>query len=121
MCEAPRMREVPWMRDLTEVRRAGRTRATARLVENHVQSSVARRRTLAPHEVVDQLARDAELGRDPRQLVGSEPVGVGDLGRIRDDVAPGPARGEPDHQRARERPGLAAEVAYVADRDPGLL
>ena len=56
-----------------------------------------------------------------RQRVGREPAGLGELAVVCDDLAAGPARGEADHERAGERPRLAAEVAHVVDRDPGLL
>src|SRR5690242_13499294 len=72
-------------------------------------------------EVVDELARDAELWRDRGELVGREPAGIDDLRLVRLQLARGPACGEPDHQRAGEGPGLASEVPEVLDFDAGLL
>jgi hypothetical protein len=49
--------------------------------------------------------------RDHRQLVVTEPLGIDDLVAVDHDVATGPAGMEAQHQRVRERPGLATEVA----------
>src|SRR5262249_43388568 len=70
---------------------------------------------------VDQAARDAELRRNERQVVLSEPAGVEQLLLVDPDLAVCVPRREADHQRMRERPRLAAEVADVCDLDPDLL
>src|SRR5688572_10869660 len=76
---------------------------------------------MAGEVIVDQLAGDAEPGRDERQVVEAEPAGVLDLGGVDPHLAAGVPGHEADHQRVGEGPRLAAEVAYVADLDPDLL
>src|SRR5471030_1643504 len=49
-------------------------------------------------EVVDELAGDAQLWRDHRQLVRGEPSGLQDLALVGFDFARGPMRGEANHQ-----------------------
>ncbi len=51
---------------------------------------------------------------------GAIPVGVRDLGLVDHDVAAGPPRGEPEHQRVRERPRLARDVPNVGQLDADL-
>ena len=50
-----------------------------------------------------------------------EPVRLGDLGLVENEVARLVAGAEPDHQAVRERPWLRALVADVVDREPDLL
>src|SRR5262249_6619384 len=64
---------------------------------------------------------DAHLGGQPRQVLAVVPVRLGQLLRVDADLAGGVAGGEADHELVRERPGLAAEVAQVADLDPRFL
>ena len=54
------------------------------------REGLTRRAAVAADEVVDELARDAERGGHRRQRVGREPAGVGELGRIGDDLAARP-------------------------------
>ena len=75
----------------------------------------------AANEVVDQGAGDREARRQAGQAVDPEPAGVLDLRLLRADLSRVPVGHEADHQRVRERPGLAAEVADVPHLDPHLL
>ncbi len=73
------------------------------------------------HPGVDQLAGDRDPRRDHRQLVAAVPTGIGDLGRVALDLAAGVFGAEAEHERVRERPGLAALVPHIGDGDADLL
>src|SRR4029077_19701321 len=70
--------------------------------------------------IVDQLAGDRQTARKLGQVLAREPARVDQLGLLDAQVAADPARGEADHQRVRERPGLAREVRDLIDLDADL-
>src|SRR5690606_22362159 len=69
---------------------------------------------------VDQAASDADARREERQRVGREERRLRDLDAVDPDLAARVLGGEADHERVREGPGLAAEVAHVRDLDADL-
>src|SRR5215212_7622613 len=73
------------------------------------------------HERVDHGPRDADPGRERREVVHPIPAGVLYLLRVHSKLAAGIIGGKPDHERVRERPRLAPEVPHVRDLDPDLL
>src|SRR5438874_7643969 len=64
---------------------------------------------------VDQSSSDRDSARKFRQLQYIEPLRVLDFARLWRDLARAPLGDERDHQRMRERPRLAREVADAAD------
>src|SRR3974390_1314375 len=70
---------------------------------------------------VDQPARYADRDRQCRQAVDVEPLRVLDLVGLGLDFAARIVGEKRDHQGMRKRPGLAAEIAQVSDREPHLL
>ncbi len=69
---------------------------------------------------VDQPPSDRDGGRDERQLGPAEPTSVEDLRLVHGDVTARPRGAEADHERMREGPRLAADVAKPADAHPDL-
>src|SRR4028119_2270633 len=72
-------------------------------------------------EVFDHAPGDAYLRGKLWEGVGTVPACVLDLAGLGRELAAGVVRGEADHERVREGPRLAAEVAEVLDLDPDLL
>src|ERR687895_1326340 len=60
---------------------------------------------------IDQSASDRDFAWKFRQLQYFEPICFLDFSGLRPDLAAAPLADEGDHQRMRERPGLAREVA----------
>src|SRR4051794_23269611 len=82
---------------------------------------------LAGHPAVDDVPGDRD-GRRQRlragaraQLLPAEPPGLLDLVVVDPQLLLGRPGHEAQHQRLRERPGLAGDVADVGDGDPDLL
>src|SRR5438477_3407181 len=63
---------------------------------------------------VDQAASDRDFAWKSRQLQYFEPFCIGNFRRLQPDLAARPVADEGDHQRMRERPRLAREIADVA-------
>src|SRR5258708_4716710 len=64
---------------------------------------------------VDQAASDRDFARKLRQLQYVEPLCFLDFGFLRPQLAAHPLADEGDHERMRERPRLAGDVASVAN------
>src|SRR4051812_44673009 len=74
--------------------------------------------TLGP--IVDEATRNAELGRDLGQVVAPIPASLSQLTVAKGNLASKVICPETDHDRVRERPGLAAEVVDVSKLDTDL-
>src|SRR5438874_7018656 len=70
---------------------------------------------------VDQSSSDRDSARKFRQLQYIEPLCVLDFPGLRRDLAAAQLGDERDHQRMRERPRLARDVADVRDEDTDIL
>ena len=64
---------------------------------------------------VDEASSDRDAGRNHRNLIATEPLGIRDLDGIAHNLTVQPISAESEHQRMRERPWLAADVAHVAN------
>src|SRR5215471_6530591 len=72
-------------------------------------------------EGVDHAASDGDLGRQERQPVEVEPIGLHDLAAVDGEIAAGMLGEKGHHERAAEGPRLAGEIAKVGDVDADLL
>src|SRR5829696_615803 len=107
-----------------------RTRAACAVASRLARSSTRLRRggrlgfcpVVAGDESVYHGAGDANSWREQRQVVEAVPAGVLYLlGLAYLQLAAGVFGDKADHERVRERPGLAAEVTHLPHLDPDLL
>jgi hypothetical protein len=70
---------------------------------------------------INQKAGDTAAGGEIRQIIQVKPAGIGNFITVNNDISSGILSRKPHHKLRRKRPGLAGDIADVADSNPGFL